>query len=117
MQTHVYECIRIMLHFILMMVLSRYVFLIPPISKSDSDSIKPQFLFTAGALVGNGLISAFFGLIPALVTLSLTMGIYCFLTGSPGKKRWFRCMLLFPGPFLFILFHAVFHKRLYLRRQ
>lgn len=95
MQTHIYQCIKMTLDFIAMMMIARYIFLIPSLEKKDK-SVSPQFLFCTGSyllIIGTCLL---FGTVPAIVILGISIGLYCFLTGQGGKRKYFRVLLLFP---------------------
>ncbi|MBD5143132.1 MAG: HD-GYP domain-containing protein [Ruminococcus sp.] len=95
MQTKIYCCVKITLHFIVMMMISRYIFLIPPLQKKNK-SVNPQFLFITCSyllLLGTCLL---FGILPANILLGISIGIYCFLTSTAGKRRYFKILLIFP---------------------
>jgi len=96
MQTHIYECVKITLDFIVMMMLSKYIFLIPSISNPKNRKIRPQFWFLSGAYLVNLLICFLFGLLPATIMLGISMGLYCFLASTGGKRRYLKILLLFP---------------------
>ena len=95
MQTKIYQCAKITLDFIAMMMISRYIFLIPPLQKKNNP-VNPQFLFITCSyllIMGTCLL---FGILPASVMLGISIGIYCFLTSTAGKKRYFKILLVFP---------------------
>lgn len=94
-QTYIYCCAKITLDFIVMMMIAKYIFLIPPLQKQDQ-KISPQFLFCAGSYLLILATCLLFGLIPSVVVLGISIGLYCFLTGTGGKKRYFRMLLVFP---------------------
>lgn len=95
MQTKIYHCVKITLDFIVMMMISRYIFLIPPLQKKNKP-VNPQFVFVSCSyllILGTCLL---FGIILAVVMLGISMGLYCFLTSTGGRRRYFRIFLLFP---------------------
>jgi len=96
MQTHVYECAKLTLDFITMMMLSRYIFLIPPLKKkSEKQFANSQFLFIALAYLLILLLCFFAGTIAGSITIGIAMAVYCFLTSTGNKKKRFLKTLQF----------------------
>ncbi len=96
MQTHIYECAKMTLDFITMMMISRYIFLIPPLKKKENQFINPQFLFITAAYLLILLLCLLGGTIPGSVMIGISMAVYCFLTAEKGKKRWFKTLQFIP---------------------
>ena len=95
MQTKIYQCTKITLDFMMMMMISRYIFFIPPLQKKNKP-INPQFLFISISyllILGTCLL---FGIISSNIILGISIGVYCFLTSSAGKRRYFKILLAFP---------------------
>ncbi len=94
MQTHIYECAKLTLDFIAMMMISRYIFLIPPMKKKEHQLISPQFLFilAAYALIITACLLG--GTIPGSILIGISMAVYCWLT-APGKRKKYFHMLRF----------------------
>ena len=89
MLTTIFTCTEILLYFITAMVISRYIFLIPPLPRCQS-------VFLTGAIAGGMGLCYYFGRLPAFLFLLCAMGVYTFLTGQKRKRRIFRVLLVFP---------------------
>lgn len=87
----IYECAGITIIYILSMMLSRYIFLIPVMQKRWKQVL---FLIT-GWMACMGMCY-FTGILPSLILIGVILGLYIFLTGSGGKRRYFRILETFP---------------------
>ncbi|MEE5993003.1 MAG: HD-GYP domain-containing protein [Oscillospiraceae bacterium] len=88
----VYGCSGILIHFIITMMLTNYVFLIAPMKNRFL-----EWLYRLGACAICLAMCVFVGAIPSLVTLGLSIGGYIFFTMEQGKrKNYFSILQLFP---------------------
>lgn len=91
MLKQIYECAGITIIYILSMMLSRYIFLIPVLPRRW----KQVVFLICGWMACTGLCWLW-GTRPAFVLLGILLGAYIFLTGNGGKRRFFRILQLFP---------------------
>ncbi len=96
MQTHIYVCAKMTLDFIAMLMISRYIFLIPPLKKQENQLFNPQFLFIAAAYLLILVVCLFGGTVAGSVMLGISIAVYCFLTAGKGKKRFFKTLQFIP---------------------
>lgn len=94
MQTQIYECVKLTLNFITMLLLSRYVFFIPPIEKKMK--IRPQFLFIAGAYLLMTSACLLGGILPGSIVMLISMAVYCFLTATGHKRKYLKMLQCIP---------------------
>lgn len=87
----IYECAGITTIYILSMMLARYIFLIPIFPARWKQVL--YLLFTWMLCTG---LCWFTGTQPALIMLGVVMGVYIYLTGDGGKRRFFHILELFP---------------------
>ncbi len=95
MQTHIYECAKLTLDFIIMFMLSRYIFFIPPMEQKVK-KFSAQFLFIFGDYLLLMILCLLTGIIPAFVFLNISMAAYCFLTAKKSKHSWLQALRFIP---------------------
>ncbi len=91
MLTNIYNVSSITALLVLSIMLTRYIFLIPPFHKWLHHAL--YMLLTWGTCA---VCSYFLGITPALATLGVAIGVYIFLTGTGGKRRYFRILQTIP---------------------
>ncbi|MBR0484647.1 MAG: hypothetical protein IJJ69_07735, partial [Oscillospiraceae bacterium] len=97
MQTHIYQCAKLTLDFITMMMISRYIFLIPPMKKTSPEQIfNPQFVFIAVSYVLIMLFCLAEGTIPGSVVIGICMAIYCGMTENRQKRKILKMLQFIP---------------------
>ncbi|MBR1554483.1 MAG: HD-GYP domain-containing protein [Oscillospiraceae bacterium] len=97
MQTHIYECAKLTLDFITMMMISRYIFLIPPMKKNSPEQIfNPQFVFIAVSYVLIMLFCLAEGTIAGSVVIAVCMLIYCHMTEPNPKRKLLKSVQFIP---------------------
>lgn len=96
MLTNIYQCTKMTIDFIIIMMISRYIFLIQPLEKKNR-FISPQFLFL--------MISYIIMMIVCLTThktliasmvIWAAIGIYCLLTAKKQKLRFLSIFKTIP---------------------
>ena len=87
----IYEFSGITVYFILTMLLTSYIFRIPPL-KSTWQQVMYMLLSWAVCL----LACAVLGKPAAIIMMGISLGGYIYLTGDGKKRRYFRILELFP---------------------
>ena len=96
MRTHIYECAKLTLDFIVMMMISRYIFLIPPLKKKQHQLMNPQFLFLFCAYVLILVMCFCMGTIAGSIVIGIAMAVYCFLTADGKKRKYLKLFQFVP---------------------
>ena len=97
MQTHIYECAKLTLDFITMMMISRYIFLIPPMKKSSPEQfVNPQFVFIAVSYLIITALCLLEGTVAGSVMIGICMAVYCYLTEKHQKRKILKTLQFIP---------------------
>lgn len=97
MQTHIYECAKLTLDFITMMMISRYIFLIPPMKKTSPEQFfNPQFVFLAVSYLIVMLLCIAEGTVAGSVVIGICMAVYCWMTEKQPKRKPLKMLQFIP---------------------
>ena len=90
MRTHIYECFKLTFDFIVMMMISQYIFLIPPMQKKEHHVMNPQFLFVLCTYIPAMIVCWVSGTEAGSTIIITAMLVYCHLTADKRKRKVFQ---------------------------
>lgn len=86
-----YECSATAAYLVVSMLIAQFVFLIPSMKRMFN-----HFLYVLSSLAISLLVCLLWGFVPALISDGILLGVYIYITGSPGKWRYLQTFKLFP---------------------